>query len=451
MSEAEIEQELISRLSAVLLKDSPVEDLDDDLVGYISGMLSAKLGESIHDGASAEACRESIEEVLLPFLESMHCDSGLIQKAEQVVMDVMQSHLLANESGNSSSAASSASAAKLTTRKLTQGVVSMSSDLGSVSEQEAESSRFLWTGTENAIKASANTQIDAQTDRSSAKDKRKLRKAEAETMRKILSASETDRDAESAGAGGGGLVRMNYNVGASLNQATDKKRDVLVRNVTVSLDNGTVLLESGELKFAYQRRYAVIGENGVGKTTLLRAISTQSIEGFPTNLRVLHVRQEVPSHIDLEMSVTQSVLESDVERMELLKAEKDLLKKLEQLGADDDGLSLQEKRQKLTQASSEGGDGMQSLKADLKRLDDVLARLQALKSDSAEGRAAMILTGLQFTPEMQKAKLSSLSGGWKMRVALAAALFIEPELCLLDEPTNHLDLEAGMYSTVWIR
>lgn len=440
MSEAEIEQELISRLSAVLLKDSPVEDLDDDLVGYISGMLSARLGESIHDGASAEACRESIEEVLLPFLESMHCDEGLVQRAEQAVMDVMQAHLVANET----SSAASASAAKLTTRKLTQGVVSMSSDLGSVTEQEAESSRYLWTGTENAIKASANTQIDAQTDRNSAKDKRKLRKAEAETMRKLLSASETDRDAESSGPGGGGLVRMNYNVGASLNnQATDKKRDVLVRNVTVSLDNGTVLLESGELKFAYQRRYAVIGENGVGKTTLLRAISTQSIEGFPTNLRVLHVRQEVPSHINLDMSVTQAVLESDVERMEFLKAEKDLLKKLEQLGADDDALSLQEKRQKLTQASSEGGDGMQSLKADLKRLDDVLARLQALKSDSAEGRAAMILTGLQFTPEMQRAKLSSLSGGWKMRVALAAALFIEPELCLLDEPTNHLDLEAG--------
>ena len=444
MTESQIEEELVAALSKVLLVDHTVDGLDDDLVEYISGMLAARIDEQ-QGGNDTSHHQESIDEVLMPFLESVHCDEALQQAAERAVLDVMRTHAkaasvaAATSSSNGGGTGLAAAGSTTTTRKLTQGVVSMSSDLGQT-EDEVEANRYLW-GSDSGVKAAANVLIDAQQEKASAKDKRKARKAEAETIRKQL-ASDTDQDVDQDASGG--LVRMNYHH-TNGNQATDKKKDVLVRNVTVSLDNGTVLLESGELKFAYQRRYGLIGENGVGKSTLLKAISSQTIEGFPTHLRVLHVRQEVPSHVSQDLSVTQAVLDSDMERLELLKAEKDLLKKLEKLGADDDTLSLQEKRQKLTKATTDGGDDMKSLASDLKKLDDVLARLQALKSDSAEGRAAMILTGLQFTPEMQKAKLSSLSGGWKMRVALAAALFIEPEICMLDEPTNHLDLEAVLW------
>lgn len=80
------------------------------------------------------------------------------------------------------------------------------------------------------------------------------------------------------------------------------------------------------------------------------------------------------------------------------------------------------------------------------RLGDVHERLLAIDAYSAPSRAAIILTGLGFDDEMQNRPLDSFSGGWKMRVALGALLFSQPDVLLLDEPSNHLDLEA----TLWL-
>ena len=242
------EERLIEALSSVLLIGNEMDGLDDELVAYIAGMLSSKVAED------PESIVEAVEEVLFPFLESVQCPEDVVRAAEEKVLDVLHSSQEADQNG----AVGDTDA--VTTRKLQQGIVSMSLQQ---SEQERDASRHMW-GMEHGVKAMANDLIDAHSDKTSSKDKRKLRKVEAEKSRKLLS-SANDRNVDEDD---GGIVRMNVRA-FTANQSTDKKRDVLVRNVTVSLDNGTVLLESGELKFAYQRRYGVIGENGVGKLASL--------------------------------------------------------------------------------------------------------------------------------------------------------------------------------------
>eukprot|EP00730_Choanoeca_flexa_P006335 TRINITY_DN12137_c0_g1_i5.p1 TRINITY_DN12137_c0_g1~~TRINITY_DN12137_c0_g1_i5.p1 ORF type:complete len:859 (+),score=338.47 TRINITY_DN12137_c0_g1_i5:54-2630(+) len=177
---------------------------------------------------------------------------------------------------------------------------------------------------------------------------------------------------------------------------------------------GKDLFVNAQLKIAAGRRYGLIGPNGHGKTTLLKHIAERKLR-FPANIDCLLCEQEVAAN---DLPAVEAVLSSDTRRTELLALEKEINTKLE---------------------AGEGSDEL------TKQLDEVYSELEAIGAAAAEARARRILSGLGFSEEMMSRPTKNFSGGWRMRVSLARALFIEPTLLMLDEPTNHLDLNAVIW------
>lgn len=246
------EETLTATLSGVLLKND-IDGLDEDMVAYLSGLLSTQL----EDGESS--CDEILEENLTPFLESL----GISDEEKDDLVQQAKGAISAKETPSNNNTSSTGEA-----KKLKQGIVNMSSTLTGQSEED--SSLFLW-GSGEKVKANANTQIDMYHDKTSAKDRRKQRQELEKTRRDLASQQQLEENSTKAGVSA-----------MLLPTVQSKERDVLLHNITLSLDNGTSLLEHGDLKFAYQRRYGLIGENGVGKTTLLNRIANwQDLEGFP--------------------------------------------------------------------------------------------------------------------------------------------------------------------------
>lgn len=386
------------------------EEVDEDLLPYLSGMICEMALEN--DNNIAE---EEVYECLNQFLESF--------VSEEVIK------------GTSSAVAAivSASAGNKKEKKKNlklKGLVSMSSELSSTAAEE-EASKYMWGTLESKTLAMTNKTRDAATDVISAKDKRKAKK-ELVTAREEYGEKSEKAMAEAAQSQPV-MVLPNYTSGV-------RDRDILVNPVSLSLDNGQTILDDAELRIVYRRRYGMIGRNGIGKTTLLKAIASLSLPGFPQHHRVLHVRQELPVSGE-DCSVLQTVLDSDVERTSLLNEEQTLLAKLNEQGIEKD---------KVKAAADDAKGTSEETLADLDRLENIYARLSVIGADKAHGRAASILSGLQFTPQMQASPTSSLSGGWRVRLALAAALFIEPDVLLLDEPTNHLDLEAVLWLQMYL-
>jgi ATP-binding cassette subfamily F protein 3 len=182
-----------------------------------------------------------------------------------------------------------------------------------------------------------------------------------------------------------------------------------INDITVRL-GGRTILDRASASLPPRSRVGLIGRNGAGKSTLMKTIIGQmdaddgSVD-MPKATRLGYIAQEAPSGTATPF---ETVLAADKERAALLLEAETCV--------------------------------------DPDRLGDLHDRLIAIDAYAAPARAGSILVGLGFDEEMQNRPLDSYSGGWKMRVALGALLFSEPDLLLLDEPSNHLDLEA----TLWL-
>ncbi|MDE4175096.1 ATP-binding cassette domain-containing protein [Phaeobacter sp. PT47_59] len=186
-----------------------------------------------------------------------------------------------------------------------------------------------------------------------------------------------------------------------------------IQDITYSVE-GRPLFDGASATIPTGHKVGLVGRNGTGKTTLFRLIKGElSLEGgsisLPSKARIGGIAQEAPAS---DVSLIDTVLAADTERAALM-------------------------------AEAETA-------TDPARIAEVQTRLADIDAWSAEARAASILKGLGFDEEAQQRPCADFSGGWRMRVALAAVLFSEPDLLLLDEPTNYLDLEGALWLEAYL-
>jgi ATP-binding cassette subfamily F protein 2 len=209
-----------------------------------------------------------------------------------------------------------------------------------------------------------------------------------------------------------------------------RSRDVNIQNVTL-LHKGLVMLDETEIVLNHGNRYGLIGRNGVGKSTLMKALGARAVP-IPSGIDIFHLKEEIePSDT---ITALEAVMSVDEERARLeMEAEKlnSAFSLLSDTADDNDNdATIEEQQEQIT---------------DL--LNDIYERLDALDAETAETRARAILKGLGFTHSMQSKLTKDFSGGWRMRVSLARALFIQPTLLLLGKLVNFF-LSVALLSLV---
>lgn len=188
----------------------------------------------------------------------------------------------------------------------------------------------------------------------------------------------------------------------------EASRDVKITSSSLVF-HGKVLITDSTLEVNYGRRYGLLGENGCGKSTLLKAIDKREFP-FPEHIDIYLLNEGAPATNFGALEFVVMEAQKEVERLD--KLAEDILEK----------------------------DGPEA-----PALMDIYERSESMDPSTFETRASLILTGLGFNKKTINKKTKDMSGGWRMRVALARALFVKPSLLLLDDPTAHLDLEACVW------
>jgi ATP-binding cassette subfamily F protein 2 len=188
----------------------------------------------------------------------------------------------------------------------------------------------------------------------------------------------------------------------------EASRDVKITSASLVF-HGRVLFNDTNIEVNYGRRYGLLGENGCGKSTLLKAIDKREFP-FPEHIDIYLLDKGAPA---TELGALEWVVrEAENELARLEKLAEDILER----------------------------DGPEA-----PMLEEIYERQEGMDPSTFHTRASLILTGLGFNKKTINKKTKDMSGGWKMRVALAKALFVKPSLLLLDDPTAHLDLEACVW------
>jgi ATP-binding cassette subfamily F protein 1 len=190
-----------------------------------------------------------------------------------------------------------------------------------------------------------------------------------------------------------------------------------ILNLTIG---GKILLKDTQLTISDGEHYGLIGKNGIGKTTLLNYILTNPKLNHTGISDIYMVSQEIEPSDD---SVLNYILNKNIKRTEMLNEYNKIMNEINNGNTDD----------KL-----------------MEEMEKIIEQMNDYEFQKDESKVRKILTYLGFTIKEQDNPVKLFSGGWRMRISLATALYMKPELLLLDEPTNHLDLEACIWLTEYL-